>query len=108
MGQVAMGQVAMGQAPLLVVKREFSPEATAAFDAGRPLWRYYHSKPDANVNASFYDIREYFQERNEKGKMNATSEDEKYTELLSELREKMKILAGKIIPKTYEYGFLKG
>ncbi|MEZ4724887.1 MAG: hypothetical protein R2863_09565 [Candidatus Kapaibacterium sp.] len=48
------------------VKKEFSEEATAVFDAGRELWKYYHSQPNVNVNASLYDIREYFQGRNEK------------------------------------------
>ncbi|MDR3246886.1 MAG: hypothetical protein LBT50_10725 [Prevotellaceae bacterium] len=89
------------------IKREFSPEAATVFDAGRELWKYYHSQPDCNVNASLYDIREYFQERNEKGKMNNKSEDETYTNLLTDLRDKLKILAKKIEPKVYEYGFLK-
>jgi hypothetical protein len=40
--------------------------------------------------------------------MNNTSNDEKYMELLSKLRDKLKILAAKIEPKVYEYGFLKG
>ena len=48
-------------------KREFSEEATAVFDAGRELWKYYHSQLNVNVNASLYDIREYFQGRNDKG-----------------------------------------
>ena len=87
---------------------EFSAEAKAVFDAGRELWRYYHSKPKANVNASFYDIREYFQGRNEAGRMNSKSEDAKYTELLGNLRKKMKGLAKKIEPKVYEHGFLRG
>ncbi|MCL1946240.1 MAG: hypothetical protein FWF51_03680 [Chitinivibrionia bacterium] len=90
------------------IKLEFSSEATAVFDAGRELWKYYHSKPKVNVNASFYDIREYFQGRSDKtGNMNSRSEDEKYTELISNLREKMKILAKKIEPKVYEYEFLR-
>jgi len=87
-------------------KREFSPEATAVFDAGRDLWKYYHSQKDANPNAAFYDIREYFQGRNTLGRMNSKSEDEKYCELIANLREKMKVLAKKIEPKIYEYGFL--
>ncbi|MCL1946787.1 MAG: hypothetical protein FWF51_06510 [Chitinivibrionia bacterium] len=86
---------------------EFSPEATAVFDAGRELWKYYHSKPKVNVNASFYDIREYFQGRNEAGRMNSKSEDAQYIELITNLREKMKILAKKIEPKVYEYEFLR-
>ncbi|MCL1947099.1 MAG: hypothetical protein FWF51_08135 [Chitinivibrionia bacterium] len=100
------------------VKLEFSSEATAVFDAGRELWKYYHSFSSqklpsfggawvVNVNASFYDIREYFQGINDAGRMNSKSEDEKYTELLENLRKKMKILAKKIEPKIYEYEFLK-
>jgi len=69
--------------------------------------KYYHSKPDCNVNASLYDIREYFQGRNDKGKMNNKSSDEKYMELIGNLRDQIKILAKKIEPKVYEYGFLK-
>jgi hypothetical protein len=88
-------------------KLEFSPEAKSVFDAGRELWRYYHTKPDCNVNASLYDIREYFQGRNEKGKMNTKSSDEIYTKLISDLREKLGYLAQKIEPKVYEYEFLK-
>jgi len=95
------------------VPLEFSAEAKAVFDAGRELWRYYHSFPSFGgagvvVNASFYDIREYFQGRNDKGKMNNKSTDMKYNELIGNLREEMKILANKIEPKVYEYGFLRG
>jgi hypothetical protein len=89
------------------IQREFSEEAKAVFDAGRELWKYYHSKPFVNVNASYYDIREYFQGRNEKGRMNNSSDDEIYTELISNLRDDLKSLAKKIEPKVYEYGFLK-
>ncbi len=94
----------------------FSPEAIAVFDAGRELWKYYHSsfdnvqtysKVEYNVNASLYDIREHFQGRNEKGKMNNNSPDETYTNLITDLREKLKLLAQKIEPKVYEYEFLR-
>ena len=88
-------------------KRAFSEEATAVFDTGRELWKYYHSQPNVNVNASFYDIREYFQGRNDKGRMNSKSEDSRYMELISELRNKLDFLADKIKPKIYEYEFLK-
>ncbi len=87
--------------------RQFSAEATAVFDAGRALWRYYHAQPNVNVNASYYDIREYFQGRNAAGRMNSTSLDEKYTALIGDLRAKLNVLADKIKPKIYEYGFLK-
>lgn len=88
----------------------FSTEAKAVMDAGRELWRYYHSFDNVNLNASFYDIRLYFQgtKINSKGKiqMNSTSEDNKYTQLLSELRNRVRTLAAKIEPKIYEYKFL--
>jgi len=87
-------------------KCEFSPEGTDVFDAGRELWKHYHSQKDVNVNASLYDIREYFQGRNDKGKMNNKSTDEKYNELMSVLREKMNILADKIAEKVYLHEFL--
>ena len=87
----------------------FSNEATAVFDAGRELWKYYHSQNDVdiNVNASFYDIRAYFQGTNALGRMNARSEDATYTKLIGELRNKLSVLADKIKPKVYEYEFLK-
>ena len=87
----------------------FSDEATAVFDAGRELWKYYHAQNDVdiNVNASFYDIRAYFQGTNALGRMNARSENATYTKLISELRNKLSILADKIKPKVYEYEFLK-
>ena len=88
-------------------KREFSTEAQAVFTAGKELWKYYHAQPGCNVNASLYDIREHFQGRNDKGKMNSKSDNEQYAELIGNLRASLKILAGKIEPKVYEYGFLK-
>ena len=85
---------------------QFSKEATGVFNAGSELWKYYHSQKDLNVNASLYDIREYFQGRNEKGRMNSRSTDEKYTELIGNLRKKVNLLSDKIAPKVYEYEFL--
>ena len=97
----------LGKETTQSIKREFSEEAKAVFGAGRELWKYYHSKPFVNVNASFYDIREYFQGRNDKGRMNSKSDDETYMGLIGELRNKLDFLADKIKPKVYEYGFLK-
>ncbi|HPW90024.1 MAG TPA: hypothetical protein PLJ40_01220, partial [Paludibacteraceae bacterium] len=79
---------------------QFSDEATAVFDAGRKLWKYYHAQNSVNVNASLYDIREHFQGRNEQGRMNAKSNDETYTQLIGDLREKLNVLATKIKPKV--------
>ena len=85
----------------------FSAEAQAVFSAGRALWSYYHAQPHANPNASYYDIREHFQGRSAKGIMNAKSDDAQYTELLAALRAAVKALGDRIVPKVYEYGFLK-
>ena len=92
------------------VKLKYSSEAKAVLKAGRELWRYYHStaaKSKYNVNASLYDIKEYFQGRNDKGKMNNSSSDERYNELIGKLRSALKDLAKQIEPKVYEYGFLR-
>lgn len=85
----------------------FSNQSQNVFAAAKELWKYYHKQPDCNVNASFYDIREYFKGRNESGKMNNTSTDEKYNEYTDLLRFQLKRLASKIEVKVYEYGFLK-
>ena len=92
----------------------FSPEAAEVMQAGKALWYYYiHHKDNElfgsapNINASFYDIRAYFQGRNDKGKMNSDSSDETYTALIKDLRTKQKTLAAKIAKKVYKYGFLK-
>ena len=87
---------------------QFSPEAQAVMDAGRELWRYYMTKKEElnfNVNASYYDIRRYFQgEKN--GKMNPESKDETYMRLWGKIKDALKVLAKKIEPKVYLYGFL--
>lgn len=89
----------------------FSEEAKAVFDAGRELWRYYHAQPESNPDASLYDIKLFFQGtkimKNGKIQMKSNSEDKLYMELIHNLRDKLKILAFKIEPKVYEYGFLK-
>lgn len=87
-----------------------SPQAQAVLNAGKEIWKYYMSKPGISANASFLDIRAYFQgyKATDKGKrmMNSTSEDETYTALLKNLRDKMKALEAHIEPKIYEHGFL--
>ena len=85
----------------------FSPAARSVLDAGRDLWRYYHAQPDANPNASYYDIRAHFQGCKPNGAMNAKSNDATYNALLAALRTAHKALAAHIEPKVYEYGFLK-
>ena len=100
--------LADGTSPLTL-----SPEAQAVMDAGRQLWRYYHQQPIAkeHPNASFYDIRLYFQgtktTKSGKQQMNTESNDSTYTALIADLRQKLKELAKRIEPKVYEYGFLK-
>ena len=93
----------------------FTPAAQAVMEAGRKIWEYYMAqKPKiygadpVNVNASFYDIRAYFQGRDDKGKMNSESSDQTYMSHLRDLRTYQKILAKQIEKKVYLYGFLKG
>ncbi|MDR2633273.1 MAG: hypothetical protein LBC51_06575 [Treponema sp.] len=91
--------------------KTFSNEANSVLNTGLELWKYYHAKTKGNntvsVNASFYDIREYFQGRAPNGKMNNKSADETYNKIIKMLRNHVKLLAQKIEPKIYEYGFLK-
>jgi hypothetical protein len=92
-------------------RKTFSAEAQAVLGAGKELWKYYHAKTKtdaaAPVNASFYDIREFFQGRNAKGTMKTKSDDETYNKLIAALRNSLRALSEKIRPKVYEYGFLK-
>ena len=91
-----------------------SKEAEKVREAGLALWRYYHknaTNDKYNANASLYNIKEYFQGRQEKkngklGDLNKTSKDETYNGLMITLRLALKELAIKITPKIYEYGFL--
>jgi len=88
------------------VELNFSDEANIIFSSGKKLWKYYHSISTSNVNAGLYDIREFFQGRNNKGKMNLKSSDEQYNAIINELRTNLKNIALKIQPKIYMYGFL--
>lgn len=98
-------------------KLKFSKEAQAVFDAGKELFSYYHGLDEDrffatpyNVNASLYEIKEFFQGRSEKGKMNppAKCKDEIYKELITELNNCLLDLAKeKIKDKIYDYGFLR-
>jgi hypothetical protein len=85
---------------------KFSEEAKEVIKAGKKLWKYYHSQPTANANAGLYEIRDFFQGRDDSGKMNNKSGDDTYNGLIGDLRSALKILALKIQPKVYEYGFL--
>jgi len=105
-----------------IQKRDFSKpseyiseQAVNVFNAGFELFKFYHqigtknkqTGIDYNLNASLYDIREYFQGRNIKGKMNNKSLNEEYNSLIGNLREQLKIIANENIkPKIYEHGFL--
>jgi hypothetical protein len=95
----------------LAKRKKMSKEAKNVLNAGKALWTYYHdtikSAKRALVNASLYEIREYFKGRNESGRMKTKSTDERFNELDAELRSALKKLAEKIEPKVYEYGFLK-
>lgn len=95
-----------------LTKIEFSSQANELLKAGKELFKYYHThSEDKNylANASLYDIKEFFQGRDEKGRMNNPFKvkDEHYKALLSDLNEALNALAKQLEPKIYEYGFLK-
>ncbi|GAA7710081.1 hypothetical protein HpBT0302_13860 [Helicobacter pylori] len=83
------------------------------FDAGREVYRYYHTQDFTNrpynANASLYDIKEFFQGRNAQGKLNppVKAKDTYYKQLYANLQDALKDLAKEIQPKVYEYGFLR-
>ena len=84
-----------------------SPEARAVLQAAKALYRHYHAAPDANPDASFYDIRLHFQKTDARGRMKPTSDDETYNTLLAALRAVQKPLAARIAEAVYRHGFLK-
>ncbi len=92
---------------------KFSPCASRVFDAGRKIYRHYHTQASTNrhynANASLYDIKEFFQGRNAQGKLNlpAKAKDGYYKQLYANLQDALKDLAKEIQPKVYEYGFLR-
>ncbi|MGL2571555.1 hypothetical protein ACQJ5E_06975 [Helicobacter pylori] len=92
---------------------KFSPSASKVFDAGKEIYRYYHTRDFANrpynANASLYDIKEFFQGRNKQGRLNSPTKakDKYYKQLYANLQDALKDLAKEIRPKVYEYGFLR-
>lgn len=92
-------------------KIKYSEEALTVMNYGKALWKYYHQQKNSVPDASYYDIRLYFQgtKINAKGEeqMNPDSTDTTYNQLINALRLKVKGLARHIEPKVYEYGFLK-
>ncbi|GAA7196997.1 hypothetical protein BD0069_10800 [Helicobacter pylori] len=99
---------------------EFSLSASKVFDAGREIYRYYHTRDfinhpynanasPYNANASLYDIKEFFQGRNAQGKLNppVKAKDTYYKQLYANLQDALKDLAKDLQPKVYEYGFLR-
>ncbi|GAA7167126.1 hypothetical protein ID0405_13640 [Helicobacter pylori] len=92
---------------------EFSQSALNVFNAGKEIYRYYHTQDFTNrpynANISLYDIKEFFQGRNAQGKLNlpAKAKDEHYKQLYANLQDALKDLAKEIQPKVYEYGFLR-
>ncbi len=92
---------------------EFNQSASKVFDAGREIYRHYHTQASTNrhynANASLYDIKDFFQGRNVQGKLNlpTKAKDEHYKQLYANLQDALKDLAKEIQPKVYEYGFLR-
>ena len=92
-----------------IQERIFSPESGAVLDAGGKLWTYYHNENDSdlNINASLYEIREYYRGRTNKGKLRSKSDDKQFQKFDDDLKSALRFLAEKITPKIYQYEFLK-
>ncbi|GAA7695323.1 hypothetical protein HpMMM77_14920 [Helicobacter pylori] len=92
---------------------EFSQSALNVFNAGKKIYRHYHTQASTNrhynANASLYDIKEFFQGRNAQGKLNppVKAKDTYYKQLYANLQDALKDLAKDLQPKVYEYGFLR-
>ena len=85
----------------------FSNMSQAVFDAALPLWKYYYEQKDSDINATYYDIREFFCGRNNKtGRMNSNSVNKEYNYLHEILRKTYRELGKQIEEKIYKYGFL--
>lgn len=88
----------------------FRKEAQAVLAIGRAVWQYYYQQSRGrtlNSQPTLYEIKAYFKGRNAKGKLNNKSKDVEFNRLLDELSYKLQMLAEKIQPKVYEYGFLR-
>lgn len=89
---------------------QFTPQAQNVLNTGLKLWQYYHQQPSANPDASFYDIRLFFQgteeDKNGKLQMKKESNNQCYNLLIKRLREQQKELASRIEEKVYQYKFL--
>ena len=89
-----------------IQKEQMSPTAKQVWQIAKSLWQYYLSQPNINVNASFYDIKEYFKGRDKKGKMNKKSNDEQFNNYIKNLNQAMKALTKEIKTKVYQHKFL--
>ena len=83
-----------------------SNEARDVYETGRKIWEYYLSLPDADINASLYDISVHFQGTKSNGDLSGHSDDETYESLYRELGRAKRVLERKIAPKAFEFGFL--
>ena len=89
-----------------IQEEQMSPTAKQVWQIAKFLWQYYLSQPNINVNASFYDIKEYFKGRDKEGKMNKKSNDEQFNNYIKNLNQAMKALTKEIKTKVYQHKFL--
>jgi len=86
-----------------------SREAADVLAAGLAVWRHYfaqQARSDFNHNAGFYEIKEFFRGRNDKGRLKSTGDDATFELLMEDLAVAYKPLARKLAAKCYEHGFL--
>ena len=88
-----------------------SEEAQAVMTAGREIYRYYHAarkqRNSGFLNASLYDIKDFFKGRKPDGTMKPTSDDNRFNDLMDCLRTAIQQLARNIQRGVYVYHFLK-
>lgn len=77
-------------------KISLSPLGKEILDIGREIFRIYHSIPGSNPNASFFDIREYFKNKN----------DKKVKDLMEKINILIKKLKEQIRKKGIQYKFI--
>ena len=104
-----VGQVFFGKFDCTEIIRDidFAVKLSAYKFKSHFMTSFISGKIKQNAYANLYDIREYFQGRNDKGLMNNRSDNETYNDLIGALRTALKTLAQKIEPKVYAYGFLR-
>ena len=83
-----------------------SLEAQALLDSGAKLWKLYFQQRDCQSNPGLFDIRAFFQGYSGK-RMNSTSDNQEFNELMRQHRENITYMKRKLRIKAKDFGFVK-